>query len=31
MSPAAVRHARGHSWDDWAESLLTSLGELPRG
>ena len=30
MSPAAVRHARGHAWDGWAEGLLEALRELPR-
>ena len=31
MSPAAVRHARGHAWDAWAAGLLESLREVPRG
>lgn len=31
LAPAAVRHARGHAWDVWAEGLLEALRELPRG
>ncbi|MDY6055386.1 4-alpha-glucanotransferase [Micrococcus sp.] len=29
LAPAAVRHARAHTWQRWAEGLLEAVGRMP--